>query len=241
MNYTDGILFGLFFLFFCQGWQKGLFRAILGPFSLLLGLIASYIYYLKTEDLLVSLAVSIFAPFILHFLLALFSKFSRPTGKDGKPASPAFVSSLLGGFFSLIWQGPILLLLAFFIVLIPGKISWIRPVQLNIQRSLTYETINGWTGNQLPQEGLNFKTLREIMQDPKTVQEVEDTDAYKNVMANPKIQALLKDEAIQKDIEAQNILSLMKNAKVQGLMVDKDLLKNMFALQEEILKHSAKK
>jgi len=53
------------------GWLKGFLKSIIGPFSLLIGITFSIIYFAKTKNFVLSLGISIVGPIIINIIIGL--------------------------------------------------------------------------------------------------------------------------------------------------------------------------
>lgn len=219
---TDTILLICALYFFFRGWQKGLLRSILGPISLVIGAIASYFYYAKTNNILLALIIGILGPFLLDIGLSLLLRLKR-TAEDKRP--PLFSAGrVMGGIFSLLWRGTLVMLTLVLIVLAPIKIAAYQNMQKNITSSWSYQFINQWLDHKLPLEPSSFKKLTTIMEKPESFQELQKSDSFQSLTENPHFIALIKDPSIRQDFEERNIANLLANPHMQELLKDPKIL-----------------
>ena len=190
MNYTDGIILALF-PFFRPRLKKGFFRCILGPFALGASLLVAHLHYQRYEDVLMALGISILGPFCINLGFGIIFKLLESSKRDEQISPLSYVSRTLGGIFSLSWQGAIAVMAMILLLYIPFNIPKLDAVQENIQGSFIYEIINSYTGKKLPEQTLNVGALQEAMKNPETVERVQKSESFQNVMANARMQEIL--------------------------------------------------
>ncbi len=237
-NAIDGIVLVLLIYYFWRGWRKGFLGSLLGPISLIIGGLLSYSYYLKTENIVMSLVLSVAAPFVLHITLALLLKiWSIATSKDGK-MSP--LNRLLGSAFSVIWSGGMMILVLLLVMVIPGKVPYIDRVHQVIAPTKTYALIARYTGQTASTQGGNVHSspMIQFLENPEKFEYLSNTEEFKAVMENSKVRRLLEDADVREHLQEKNVLKLMTNDKMKSLLEDKDLIKDFFALQKKIMLES---
>ena len=77
VNIIDGVVLFLLLYYILRGYNSGFLRSILGPVSLVAGAISGYLYYLKTDQVVVAFLICIISPFIIHFVLSILLRICR--------------------------------------------------------------------------------------------------------------------------------------------------------------------
>ena len=141
---TDGALLLISLYSFWAGWQRGLFRALLGPLSLGIATAASYLYYVATKQMIISLLIGLIGPVVLNIVLSVvLSVWNKTVNQDQKLSS---VSRTFGGIFNLVWADGLCLLVLIFLMVIPPLVPGIDKIQDDLNRSLTYSLVHGKIG-----------------------------------------------------------------------------------------------
>jgi len=118
---TDTIIAVCLILFFYRGWSKGFLRNLLGPVSLILSCILATIYFRETKNMIISLLMGIFGPFVLNILFSLSIAAWNQTVDGKKDLSE--ISRLLGAGISMLWGGIYLVLILTLISVAPCRSS----------------------------------------------------------------------------------------------------------------------
>ena len=225
------LLLGLFY--FSHGWRKGIIRTILGPMSLFLCAAIGLVYFYKTRNLAVSLAISILGPFFMTLFLSIcLTIWHRKVNKE---APVFYVSRLLGAGVSLIWWAGVIVLSIVIISLIPSQIPRIKEVQANIKSSYTYALINTYAKDKIPfLQGME-KTIA-TSQDQEKIKQFQFTPEAQSIYNNKKVQKLFSDPEIKKQVESKNISELMQNEQLLDILQDKELMEEFIRLYGRIQK-----
>ena len=226
---TDYIVAGLFSFFIFRGALKGFLCTLLGPFSLLVSFIAAFIYFRCTQNLLISLAISILCPFILHLIFAILLRIWH------KAIPVSLLSRIAGACFSTLWSGSIVVLVIILISLAPKELTWFQKIQNNVLESRSFAFIKKCTGNKIPNAISNINKITDAFRDPKKTKKLASTEEFKEIMEHEQFQALFSDEETAKQIQDKNIPELLTNPKIQSLLNNKDLLKKFLNLNEKII------
>lgn len=225
INIIDIVVLLLFTYYLWRGWKKGFLGALLGPISLAAGCILSYSYYLKTQNIVISLLISLLGPFFLHITLAILLKIWTLTTDEKKKLS--LTSRLFGAAFSLSWSGGILVLLILLVMVIPSAVPYAGQIRDNLSDSKTYSLISYYSKQNPLQADDNIR-----------MEKLSQTEEFKQVMQDEKFRKLVTDPEVQKYIGDKNFSGLMNDDKVKEAMKDRDLMIQLFEFQKRIIQDS---
>lgn len=219
--------------FFIIGFNRGFWRAIIGPFALILGAIAGYIYYQKTGEWITSFLISFFGPFLikltLGFVLLLF-----PKDKNAQE-DPVTLGKFAGGIFNLVWGGAIIMIALLLITLVPSPWSWLKTLQNQITDSQAYGIMNTLTRNTIENNETDILQMMNFWENPEKIENLQTTPEYQNLMTEDKITTILEDETLMDDIQNKNFVKILGSTKIQDLIKDKDLMSKLFNLQKMMI------
>jgi len=230
---TDVLVVLLLLSFFALGFRNGLLHTIIGPVSFILGIIIATVYYFKTGHVINSLIISIVAPFIIRIFISILLK--RKKKKEKERDLPT-ASRLFGGIFKLAWNSIYIFIILILIALIPPKYSWSKNINKDIMSSKIYAMIAGWAGNVIPTSSSDMAEVTSMLQDPEKREKLEKTKAFKDLMGNDKFTDVTEDKEIIEQIQNKSFVALMSNPKIQELMSDPQVVKQIIALNEQMLK-----
>ena len=187
-------------------------RSLTGPFSIIVTTIISIIYYQTTGDLIASLVLGLIGPLLLNYLLKFLLKtWAKATNTEIKPN---FFSCLGGSILTLLWGWVFIIFALILFAVLPLWGETLTAVHNDVVQSASY---------------LIAKPLEKIF---FTAQK-QNNDA-KSLAEDPRFQKILQDPDIQKEIDAHDIVKLMRNPKmmtlVQQIMNDPATMKKVFAL-----------
>lgn len=234
---TDSVILALTLYFLYRGWSQGLLHTLIGPIALLLGCVIAVIYYAQNHNIIMAFVISIVAPMILNLLLSLALTVWQKTVNADKPVSP--VSRAWGAGLCALWGGINLLLIIVLIVMVPGNASWIEGVRQDIFNSGTYSIVDQWTKHLVPGKSIDIRAVSQVLKDPGQIQRLQSSAEYQAVRDDKTIQALLTDEDIMRDIRDKNFASLMANPKMQAVMKDSGLVKKILDMNVKIMEQKA--
>lgn len=232
---TDYIVATALLYYIIRGFCRGFLGTLLGPISLIIGVLASYFYYSLNQNFILCLLISIAGPFIIHLFLSLTLKFWHKT--IHRDESISLMSRFSGACMSLLWSGGILILALILVSFIPGNIVGFRSIQKNVLGSRSYAIIKKLLEDTLPLDK-NVPAAREItdlFQNPAQMDALRSDEEFKDILNDDKIARLLSDEETRQDLQNKNIAKLLSNPAMQDVLKDKDLLKNLFALQKKLI------
>lgn len=223
--------------FFITGFNRGFWRAILGPLSLALGAGAGFIYYQRAGNLLGAALISLFAPFFIKLVLGMVV---RLFGKKKDPEAPEPVTpgKLAGGVFNLVWGGGIMVLILLCVTLIPGPWAWLNNMQAQIESSRAC-ALAGTLARQTVLKGRNdLSGVVGLLGDPEKLEGLRHTSEYQEVQEDEKVRAVLADENLLDSLKKKNLAQILRNRKIQDLFQDKDLVKKFISLQRKLLEQA---
>lgn len=234
----DVIIRIILVLFFIKGWMKGFFKSLLGPISLIIGVLLSIAYYKESNNLFYSFLFSFFSPIIIRIALGFAVKVFSSSDDNKKKKLPSLISSLLGACFCTIWNGFYIALILLIIGIAPIKNEKFQKVQNNILNSQTYNYLRKFTGNKIPTTTNDIKEVTSILQDPKKLEELRQSKEFKQLVDDEKLQTLLNDPETIRQIEEKDFGKLFSNPAIQEIMKDKELLKKFLEVNKKLFKQN---
>jgi len=232
-NITDIIVGLVLAVYFLNGMRKGLIRTLLGPISLIIACFIAFIYFHQTKNLIISLLISIIGPVIISITVIILLKFWNKFRK--KESSLTKLSRLVGGCISLFWSGIIIALVLLFISIFPMTIGKLKTVQNNVITSNSYRAVFYLKKQLFPKVNIEIQKLIEVLDDPKKLKKIQQTQSYQDLMADKKFQELIDDQETIKQLKEKDMAKLFTNRKLLAIMKDPELLKKFLALHQEIL------
>lgn len=222
---TDSVVLALTLYFLYRGWTQGLLRTLIGPIALILGCGIAAIYYARNHNIIMALAVSIVAPFVLNLLFSAALTVWHKTANADQPVSGA--SRAAGAGLRALWGDINLLLIIILTALIPINASWFERTRRDIFDSKTYSLVDQWTKHLLPRKSIDIRALSQILQNPDQLQNLQSSPEYQAVLDDKTVRELLADEEIMRDIREKNFAKLLANPKMQAMMKDPALVKKI--------------
>lgn len=230
---TDSVVLALTLYFLYRGWSQGLLRTLVGPIALLLGCVIAAIYYAQSHNIIMAFALSLVVPVILNIVFSLTLTIWQKTVNADSPVSPA--SRAWGAGLCALWGDINLLLIIVLIALIPSNASWIENIRRDIFSSATYSIVDQWTKHLVPKKSIDIRAASQVLKDPGQMQRLQSSAEYKAVWEDKTIQTLLTDEEIMKDIQDKNFAKLMANPKMQALVKDPQLVKKILDMNVKMM------
>ncbi|MBF0479283.1 MAG: CvpA family protein [Candidatus Omnitrophica bacterium] len=238
---TDKIMLVVISICFLIGWQKGFFKAILGPISLIIGSLISIAYYAKTKNMLYSALIGLIAPLVIQMVLSIIFNPSRHNQEKKPNLAISFLSRFSGGIVSVAWSGTLAVFVLVLITLVPLQNNLFTSMQKDITSSKTYRFLNFLSGHKLKKNAVNFEQLENLLKQDNARGNIQKSEAYKNLMDDPAIKNIVSDTQTMDSIQKQDIKSLLGNPKITALMNDPNLIKKMMDFQKEIIEKSSEK
>jgi len=212
MAVTDIVTLILSIFFLIRGASRGFMHSLTGPFSIIVTTIISIIYYQTTEDMIASLIIGLIGPLLLNLLLKFLLKaWVKATNTDIKPN---FLSRLGGSILTLIWGWVFIIFTLILLTVLPPWGETLTAVHNDVTKSNSYL--------------IAAKPLEE------TFFAASKNNDAKSLAEDPRFQKILQDPDIQKEIDAHDIVKLMRNPKmmdlVQQIMRDPATMKKIMAI-----------
>ncbi len=229
---TDYITIAAFLYFFFSGWRKGFLKTLLGPLSLVVGCLAGFAYYQKTQNMAIGLGISILGPFVFNILASILLKIWHRKVNDSAP--PSKTSQMSGGTLSLLWGGSYLILIIVMIAIAPFNFKWFKKAQNDVLASKTYALVQQQAGDRFPNTILDIKQVTSILEDPKKLKQFQSTEEFKSLSEDKSLKDLLTDEETADQIKNKDYSALLANPKMQNVFQNKELLKKIFDLNKKI-------
>ncbi len=239
MTITDAISAIILLGFALNGWLKGFLRVILGPISLVLATVVSYVYYQSTQNIPIALAIGAIGPFLLKFCL----QFAVNTWNSAidRNLPPSLVSRAVGACLGIAWGACLvgLMVLMIAVIPLPPGTGTLQKSQQNVKDSYVFSRLPSFgkdlaLANEQPAKGGQptngtFPVLNQEM-----AQRFRSSEEFKTLMDDPKVQEIFKDEATIKQIENKDFGKLLTNKKFLKLLADPKLLEKMMHLHSTI-------
>ncbi len=229
---TDYITIAAFLYFFFNGWRKGFLKTLLGPLSLIIGCFAGFAYYQKTQNMAMSLGISILGPFAINILASIVLRLWHKAVNGDIPLSP--INRISASALSILWGGSYLALMLLLIGITPLKISWFEKMQNDVLASKSYAFIDRQIGNKMPDTILDVKKITGLLKDPEKLEKFQSTEEFKALSSDELLKDILSDEETAEQIKSQDYGALLANPKIQEVFQNEELLKKIFALNKRI-------
>jgi uncharacterized membrane protein required for colicin V production len=202
---TDNIAFILSFLFLIHGASRGFILSLMVPFSIIVATIISIVYYQITKDMIVTLALGLIGPFLLHFLLKLLMKTLAKAGNVD--IKPGFLSRLGGAILTFAWGWVFIFFTLILLAALPPWGKFLTDVHNDVTQSVSYSLAKPW--------GEDFFAAPK--QNQPAIANTPSSNDAQSLAEDPRFQAVLQDPEIQKEIDAHDIVKLMSNPKMIDL------------------------
>jgi hypothetical protein len=197
-----------------------------------------FIYFQRTQNITVSLAICIFSPFVINLLVVLLLKLWHKAVNKEAPIPMA--SSLMGSVFNVLWGGTYLSLLILLVGVAPLRLGWFERIQEDVLASTSYALINRLASG-ISAEGFNdIKKITDVFNDPARMEQYATTEEFKTLRSDERLQDLLADEETAAQIRDKDYGALLANPKMQAVFRDEELLSKIFALNKRIAEESLK-
>jgi len=233
LTITDYIVLVVVSLSTLNGWRRGFLRSLLGPLSLVVCSVLSFVYFQKTHNLFWSLLLCILGPLLLNILLALLLRSGQKTDEEGQSISSG--SRILGALFNLSWNTGILILFLVWILMIPANVFGLAKIHSDINGSMTISLLNQRLPNHLPLVD-HFQNTWRVLNNPKERKMIESSLEYKAIAQDEKIQGILADQNLIGQIHRGEMTKVLSNPNIQEIFQDKELIKKFLALENSILR-----
>lgn len=232
---TDGLILIVMLFSFWRGWQKGLLRTLLGPLSLFVGTIASYLYYSYKHDFLISILIGLLGPIVLNIILSvLLSIWNKTVDRNQKATN---FSRAGGGFLNLFWTSGLVVLVLILLAMLPPHVFGLDKFKADLNRSISYSLVQQFIQDKVPPQNKMENTLNVF--NPGQLKTIKDTKEYKTLMEDKKVQAILSNEETMKQIQRKDFAKLLSNAEFLKIFQDEQLMKKIMDLNMRVLKEGS--
>jgi uncharacterized membrane protein len=233
MTVTDITTLILSIFFLLRGASRGFMNSLIVPFSIIVATIISIIYYQVTEDMIASLLIGLIGPLVLSLLLKFLLKaWSKATNTDIKPD---FLSRLGGSILTIIWGWVFIIFTLILLTVLPPWGETFKAIHNDVKKSNSYLIARHF-------EEILFAASKPNV--PPVANETSNNDA-KSLAEDPRFQKILRDPDIQKEIDAHDIVKLMRNPKmidlVKQMMSDPATMKKVLTLYKNQAQPQANK
>jgi len=233
---TDYIMIVALLFFLINGWCKGVLKTLLAPMALIIGCLTAFLYYQKTQNIAVSLAIGVFSPFILRILAALILKlWDKAVNKD-VPLS--FSSNVLGSIFGVLWSGSYLAMVLILIGMIPLHVTWFEKIQKDVHASKSYDVVFQFMDKKMPSLSGDINKITAIAENPAKLQKFQSTKEFESLVEDDTLKEIFSDKELAEQIQNKDYGKLLTNPKIQAIMKDGQLLEKMFALNKKIMEEN---
>jgi uncharacterized membrane protein required for colicin V production len=205
MTITDSIVFCLTIFFIIRGASRGFMKSLLGPISIIVATALSILYYNVTKNMMISLLIGVFGPFLLSFILQfLLQSWAVFTNTQIKPN---FLSRLSGSIITLAWGWVFIIFTLILLSLLPIWNKSLKALHKDVLGSASYSFAK-------PLGDIFFIPPKQSTEATPTV--ATNTDV-KSLADDPRFQKILQDPDIQAEINAHDFVKLMSNPKMMEL------------------------
>ncbi len=228
---VDIIISVALLLYAMGGWHKGALRTLSRPIGFILGIGLGLFYLSISHNLLKSVAIMIFGPIIISFILLKGIALWHQRRDRGMP--PSLTSKLIGMSLNFLWGGLTIAIILIFIMLIPSRNPTVTAIQIAIESSYAYSHITETIGNRIPFVS-QMHTIFNATQNPSALKALSQTEEFQQMQKNPKFRHLLANKALSQQLRQQDIVSLLKNPEFRDLLQDKEFVYQLLKLYQKI-------
>lgn len=230
---TDYIMIVALLFFLIRGWRKGVLKTLLAPMALIIGWLTAFLYYQKTQNIAVSLAIGVFSPFILRILAALILKLWDKAANQDVPLSIS--SHVLGSVFGVLWSGSYLAMVLILIGMVPLHEAWFEKIQNDVHASKSYDIFHQFMDKKMPSLSGDINKITAIAEDPAKLQKFQSTKEFESLLEDDTLKEIFSDKELTEQIQNKEYGKLLTNPKIQAIMKDGQLLEKMFAMNKKIM------
>lgn len=220
MTYTDGIVIAILTIMGASGATRGFVRSLIGPAALLLSIGISWVWYQLTASYLISLLISIIAPFILSRIAEEILKLWTPP--DGRPRI-SLLDRIGGQMLALVFGGAVVLLSIALLGIIPLERWELGNANKDIKGSYTFSLVRPTLiKNGLLSDAPIKKDCPDNLcsMDEGQLASIADEKEIQAFLADPRIQKIMLDPEIQKAAAERNFLKILSHPVIKDLSSD---------------------
>ena len=235
MSITDAVSAAISLGFVANGWFKGFMRVILGPLSLIVGTVISYVYYQTTKNVPIALLIGLIGPFLLKFSMQFAVNTWNSTIDRNLP--PSFISRTIGASLGFLWGACIIGITVLMIAVIPlpSGTGTLQKIQQDVQNSFIFSRLPSPLAKNL--SSTNAQQVNgafTALNNEEMAKRLQSSKEFKTLMEDPQIQEIFKDEATIKQIENKDLGKLLTNKKFLKLLQDPKLIQKMMQLHSTV-------
>ena len=149
---TDIAVVIILLYFFFRGWFQGLIKVLLGPSSLIIGLVAGWFYYQHSSNLAASLFITLLVPILPYWFLSYSLKVWQDDNEPDNDRTFFILERIWAAGINLTWSAIVLALTLILLVVAPGEGNWQSAAKNNIQKSKTYILLKSYVGQWIPED-----------------------------------------------------------------------------------------
>lgn len=233
LSITDSIMLACSIFLLWRGWNKGIIQMMLGPIAFILGLIAAYFYFKVSQNLPISILISIIAPLGIRIILSLILNLTAK--KEDGQKTISLLSRILGSALEWSWGIFFIILMVVLLGILPKNFPGVNSFQPDIHRSKTFQL----TQRYLPiQKHDDFKKITNTfaqLQNPKKIEQLQKTPEYQALYNDKAFKEILSDPQVVKAIEKGQLAELLKNPKFLKLLHDPQTIQKFLNFQKRLL------
>jgi len=231
MSLTDIVVLAALLFSAWSGWRRGFLLCILGPASLILCTLAAMLYFNRTHNLLISLAIGIVGPIILKFsgnlLLALRQK------SKGEESGLSLINRCGGMLINFAWGSALVALTVFILAIMPLQFLKLTALQEDLGKSRSAAFLKevlpmAWAQMLTPQDSSRGEA------GPISAEELNAIPEYKNLMADERVKDLLSDPEVINLLKEKDFVKLLSNKKMSRVLEDPELIRKFIAMHKSM-------
>ncbi len=242
-NLAD-LLFLLLLLFHAYvGWQKGLFKSLLGPVSFLICCLLAWLYFKRTHNILFSLAISFIGPIFIKIFVPWIIQLANEGSSEASGNHIEEMNRVLGSAVGLLWG----MIMAFFIVLFvtinpaeSGPVFWARGC---VGKSLLFSRIFSQMRIFVPTAFVEKSSEQPSTSDSSQAVSPSSGELssaqiaqYQDLFNDERVKELIADPEVKELIENKQYMKLLQNPRFAKILDDPGLIARMVQMQSKLNK-----
>ena len=214
--------------FAIKGWNKGIWRSLMGPLSFLISFVLSQFFFRRVPDLMTSILILMIGPLVFSVLFAIIIHFweTHVTLKE----DPSTISRWLGGFWGIVWGMTVVMISLTALAIFSKHIFRSSIINDNIAHSYSYPYVEKFIKNKFPIVS-GLESLMIISQDPEQFRDLQTNPQFRSVYRHPKIQEMITDKKTTQQIQRKDLIKLLENPKIIDIWRDEELMRQIMGLE----------
>jgi hypothetical protein len=225
LTITDMTVIALLVILAVNGAHQGFIRALVGPVSLTISLVASIFVYLGTKNFSASFLTAALGPFFFAWIIVTLLK--KWLNSDEAPRV-SLASRLGGQAVNIIWGSLLILLTISFLAFFPFNSFDLPGVSKDIRHSFTFRIVQPIFINSAIAKGEAAAVPDcETGLCSTSEQEMQTLASDPNIMAimnDPRVQKMINDPTVQNAMKAKDYRAIMGNPAIRELSQDPQFL-----------------